>query len=99
MQIHETTAEAGHAAKAEITRPVVLGTSWNVACAADAFALLLATQNGVEGNAVPLKLIVPVLATPPVPTFTDPAKGVDPAVTLGLVPNPDAMVGRASTLN
>ena len=56
------------------------------------------TTNGAEGNAVPLKLITPVVATPPVPTFTDPARGVLPAVTPGVVPKPEETVGRASTL-
>lgn len=55
-------------------------------------------QNGADGNAVPLKLIVPVTATPPVPMLTEPANAVEPAVIDDDVPNPEATVGSASTL-
>lgn len=93
IHTHDTMSLAVHAVVDDNVNCVAVATARVTALV----RLVVATTNGVAfGNAVPLKLITPDVAAPPVPTLTLPAHGVDPAVILGDVPNPELTVGNAS---
>lgn len=86
---------AGHATDVVRVSWVVVATT--VVGTAPAEQVIV--TKGVEGNAVPLKVMTPEVATPPEPTSTEPASGVLPATTAGVPPKPLPTVGRASTFN
>jgi hypothetical protein len=89
MQIHVITSLATKATRAVMVNCVVEAVARTTA----PVVVFMHTTKGALGNAVPLKLMTPVVAVPPVPTLTLPASGVLPAVTAGEVPNPDDTVG------